>query len=163
MVSREKSEYQVALRSSKCLAILENLACDLCEKPSSDYLSTQINTLIETAANGLFKKHFLNKKIEQKCFPSNSWFDSKCKIHKNEVNRFGHQHDIAIPKNSDTYFDLCKKYKQLVQRKKRTHTKTCKQELQCLTTENPNNYWGFLKNLKRKSTQDEVDIDLSDF
>ena len=24
------------------------LACDLCEKPSSDYLSTQINTLIET-------------------------------------------------------------------------------------------------------------------
>ena len=82
---------------------------------------------------------------------------------KNDVNRFGHQNDIAIPKNSDTYFDLCKKYKQLVQRKKRTHIKKCKQELQCLTTENPNNYWGFLKNLKRKSTQDEVDIDLSDF
>ena len=48
----------------------------------------------------------------QKCFPSNSWFDSECKKPKNEVNRFGHQHDIAIPKNSDTYFDLCKKYKQ---------------------------------------------------
>ena len=159
----KQSEYQVALRSSKCLAIIENLACDLCEKPSSDYLSTQINTLTETAANGLFKKHLVNKKLEQKCFPSNSWFDSECKLLKNEVNRFGHQHDIAIPKNSDTYFDLCKKYKQLVQKKKRTHIKKCKQELQCLTNENPNNYWGFLKNLKRKSTQDEVDIDLSDF
>ena len=39
----KQSEYQVALRSSKCLAIIENLPCDLCEKPSSDYLSTQIN------------------------------------------------------------------------------------------------------------------------
>ena len=114
----KQSEYQVALRSSKCLAIIENLACDLCEKPSSDYLSTQINTLIETAANGLFKKHLLYKKLEHKCFLSNSWFDSECKLLKNEVNRFGHQHDIAIPKNSDTYFDLCKKYKQLVQKKK---------------------------------------------
>ena len=56
-----------------------------------------------------------------------------------------------------------RKYKQLVQRKKRTHIRKCKQELQCLTTENPNNYWGFLKNLKRKSTQEVVDIDLSDF
>ena len=145
------------------MAIIENLACDLCEKPSSDYLSTQINTLIETAANGLFKKHLVNKKLEQKCFPSNSWFDSECKLLKNEVNRFGHQHDIAIPKNSDTYFDLCKKYKQLVRKKKRTNIKKFKQELQCLTTENPNNYWGFLKNLKRKYTQDEVNIDLSDF
>ena len=34
------------------------LTCDLCEKPRSDYLSTgtQINTLIETAASGLFEK-----------------------------------------------------------------------------------------------------------
>ena len=39
----KQSEYKVALRSSKCLAIIENLPCDLCEKPSSDYLSTQIN------------------------------------------------------------------------------------------------------------------------
>ena len=94
--------------------MIENLACDLCEKPSSDYLSTQINTLIETAS-GLFEKYLVNKKIEQNCFPSNSWLDSECKTLKNEVNRFGHQQDIAIPKNSDTYFDLCKKYKQLVQ------------------------------------------------
>ena len=41
----KQSEYQVALRSSKCLDLIENLACDLC---------TQINTLIETAVNGLF-------------------------------------------------------------------------------------------------------------
>ena len=45
----------------------------------------------------------------------------------------------------------------------RTHIRKCKQELKCLTTENPNNYCGFLKNLKRISAQDEVDIDLSDF
>ena len=118
----------------------------MCEKPSSDYLSTQINTLIETAASGLFEKYHVNKKIEQKCFPSNSWFDSECKTLKNEVNIFGHQQDIAVPENSDTYFDACQKYKQLVQRKKRTHIRKCKQELQCLTTENPNNYWRFLKN-----------------
>ena len=98
----KQNEYQVALRSSKCLDITENLDCALCEKPSSDYLNTQINTLIETT-EGLFKKYLVNKKIEQKCFPSNSWFDSECKILKNEVNRFAHQHDIAIPKNSEPF------------------------------------------------------------
>ena len=51
----KQSDYQVALRSSKYLDIIGNLACDFCEKPSSDYLSTQINTLREIAANGLFK------------------------------------------------------------------------------------------------------------
>ena len=105
----KQSEYHVALRSAKCLEITGNLACNLSEKPSSDYLNTQIITLIETAANGLFKKCHVDKKKDNR-------FDSECKTLKNAVDTFGHQHDIAIPRNSDTYFDLCEKYKQLIQK-----------------------------------------------
>ena len=54
MNGARRNKYQVALRSVKSLEIiLKEISLCLSEKPSSDYLNTQINTLVETANNGL--------------------------------------------------------------------------------------------------------------
>ena len=67
--SWKQSEHQVALRSAKSLETIEHLACDLSEKHSSDYVDTRINSVMETAASGVFMKCLVNKKYNKRLSP----------------------------------------------------------------------------------------------
>ena len=51
-------------------------------------------------------------------FPTNMWFDEECKEQRNLVNTFAKEHDISAHIHKNIYNNLCKKYKQLIQRKK---------------------------------------------
>ena len=111
----KKIEYQASLRNEQTCIVFEEMLCAGAEGCSSDNLCDIFNGMLENALSPRKCKKNINNN-----FPSNPWYDKECKSLKQVLN------NIAKDKKFNTrqgeYNIMLRRYKQLIQKKKRSQT-----------------------------------------
>ena len=79
-------------------------------------LLTQFNKCISYAASGIFRKY---RPGNHSTFTRNKWFDSECKSYKAKL-----RINITDQNSREHYWQLRKRYKALIQKKKTTAPKS---------------------------------------
>ena len=105
--------------------------CDNEQKTAIDIFNDHINTAIG--------QHFQKRKaIHTSNFPCNKWFDDECK----EAKRILHDKGKAINTITErqAYNALMKKYKSLIQRKKRKFQQNVAAEVKYINESDPQEY-----------------------
>ena len=101
---------------------------------------------LDNAISHNFDKRYV--KSAKNTFPKNQWFDNECKKSKRACNDFSMQNDVSVEANHDRYNSLRRKYKALIQRKKRDYQKKIRSELENFHSNNQNDYWRMWEKLK---------------
>ena len=84
-------------------------------------------------------------------FPSNPWFDSECKTLKRSLNDYAILKDLNDNQYRENYYMLKKRYKSLIQRKKREHQNRIRDELENFHSANQKDFWRFWDKLKQSN------------
>ena len=79
-----------------------------------------------------------NWKSESNCFPVNAWFDKECKMERRTLKKTGKEKMNV------------KLYKQILKRKKDEFMQTRREELICLSKNNPKLFWQELRPRKKQ-------------
>ena len=149
-----KAEYHNSLDSPKSIDMLNNFICSIGDRSTThDEIINNFNEYLISAIRPIFKTSCARN--INNTFPCNEWFDDDCKALKSDLNE-------AI-RNQATPQEQClirKKYKQVVQSKKRQYQAQQATKLENLCNENPNNFWKYWKKLRRNTqTNDFIDIE----
>ena len=89
-------------------------------------------------------------------FPSNPWFDYECKTLKRTLNDYSKWHNLSIDQFRQEYSLLKKKYKYLIQMKKRNYQSSLCHEIEIFYCNNQNGYWKFWDKLKNTNKSHTV-------
>ena len=128
---------------------------------SAETVCQDFYAYLEYAISNTFVKC---KSHSTSCFPTNPWFDNECKELKTKAHNFTKENDLSVRENFIQYTALQKEYKKVVQRKKRLSLLNVRQKFENMLSNNPNDYWKFLKGLSRKSQTNDIDLqDLHDY
>ena len=94
---------------------------------------------VESNIQTTFKKKYF--KSETNTFPINAWYDDECKSARKTANEYAKTHDLNVEAQNQTYKSLYKQYKYVIQRKKRLHQKSNRDELDRLQTSSQTERW----------------------
>jgi exonuclease III len=152
-------EYKNNLRSEYSRDSLNHASDHMFEGADSDTVINSVYNYLEGSIKQTFKKKY--SKSVTNTFPSNAWYDTECKIARKTANQYAKTHDLSLPTNSEQYKSLQRKYKGIVQRKKRLYQNQNREKLSQMHTTNQTSCWKFWNKLtnKRTVTSNQPDID----
>ena len=88
-------------------------------------------------------------------FPRNAWFDNECKTLKSALHK-AEKHDYKSPETAS----IRKRYKQLIQRKKRQFNQSVAKEVDQMHSDNVVEYWKFWRRFRKNPQNNHIDIDI---
>ena len=136
--------YREQLNSTSCMNLYERLLCKIADCDYEQKTAIDIfNDYISTAIGQHFKKR---KALHTSNFPCNKWFDDECKEAKRILHDKGKT--IITIAERQAYNALMKKYKALIQRKKRKFQQNIAAEVKHINESDPQEYWRFWKRHK---------------
>ena len=150
-----KHSYIDKLNSDQCRIYYEEFLKSMPNDENNTIdITNKFNQFIIEAISKTFKKAKISNKSK---FPINPWFDDVCKHLKRIANQARkNKVDLDIQRILDSNF------KRTVQLKKRNYHKKLATELDNLNSNNPDDYWRFLKKIK-KGTKCNTDLEIEDF
>ena len=129
------------------------MICSAADKDSdSNYVTELFYKMLNNATTGIFKLKTYNPSNK---FPKNPWFDDECKILKADINR-----KLKLDANHEELPILQRRYKQVIQRKKRRHLNDQLQNLTSLCNTNKSDFWKHWHSINHEPTiHSYIDID----
>jgi hypothetical protein len=140
------SRYLSSLEDDNCLMLLDEMTNCIVQDKNVNMAVDSMYCYLDNAISNNFDKRYV--KSAKNAFPRNQWFDNECKKCKRACNDFSKHNDLSIETNHAQYNSLRKKYKALIQRKKRDYQKKIRSELENFHSINQNDYWRLWENLK---------------
>ena len=140
-------QYHKHLTSENAYNLLSDFTCALASNATAEYVCDTFYNYLDTAVASTFE---VRKMIYSKKFPSNKWFDHECKQLKRKVNTYAKAYDITNPVYWTQYKLLQRDYRQVAQKKKREYKFCARSRLENMISQNPQEYWDFLKSMARK-------------
>jgi exonuclease III len=141
--------------------ILFTLSCSMEKNADTDVIIDETYQYLTDCIEPTFTK---KKYKSNKCtFPTNMWFDDECKKLRKLVNSFAKNYDLSIELRKNEYNDLCKSYKQTIQRKKRQFQQINRDNLDKLFCGNQSECWKYWNKLKRSRTNKSGAPNLNQF
>jgi len=131
--------------------IKDNVESDQVIKSTYDY--------VESSIQAVFKKKMYRPLTNN--FPINAWYDQECKAARKTANAYAKSHNLNITTNNNQYKIFYKRYKSVIQRKKRLHQKSNRDKLDKLQSTNQTDCWKLWNKLTKKTniTPNQPDID----
>ena len=102
------------------------------------------------------------KSSEKKKFPSNKWFNDKCKHMKKQVNEYAKNFDISRSPFAEHFYMLESEYNKIKQKSKRQYHMQIRSKLENFNSKNPAAYWKLWKPLKPREVNNSK-LTLNDF
>ena len=121
-------------------------------------IGDKFHEILTTAVSSTFKK----KKTSQTLFPRNEWFNIECKESKKVLHDFSKKHDITLPEHAETYSNLEKEYRRIVQKCRRQYYDNVRLKLEQCSSKNPKTYWDIWKSQRPRMVNNST-LTIEDF
>ena len=144
--SEKVSGFHSSLEDMNNLQLLDGMTdCVIFDKNVNAAVSSMYCYLDNVISESFDKRY---AKPPSNKFPKNKWFDMECKQLKRICNDFTKQNDLRVDTNRLVYNGLRKKYKALIQKKKRKHQDIIRLELESFHSNKQSDYWKLWDKLK---------------
>ena len=134
----KKKLCQDFLKTQDCLYIYDQFISSVIDLSDNEHLCKSLYHLLIYLAENCLRKVIKNKSnAKSNRFPTNPWFDNECKNIKHLCNKISKTHDLSVSIYREECHDLRKKYKNIIQDKKRQYVKNQVDKFQNLVSQNP--------------------------